>query len=157
VAVEDEAAEQTLEAENAALRSAVAERDERIAEQAAKIAALSKQVELLTEQQNRNSKNSHLPPSSDGPGSSFRGGKAERNKRKAERKRGAQKGHRGSHRELLPAERVDTFVELFPEVCLGCARVLPQVVDVAALRYQQVDDDRGDAGEVLRGRGACDG
>jgi transposase len=117
----------------------IAERDARIAELTAKVEALTKQVEQLTELLNRNSKNSHLPPSSDGPGSSFRGGRAERNKRKAERKRGAQKGHRGSHRELLPTERVDTFVDLFPEVCLGCAHRLSRVVDAAACRYQQLD------------------
>ena len=133
--------------------AALAERDAKIAELTAsnaeltasnaeltaKVEALTKQVELLTELLNRNSKNSHLPPSSNGPGSGLRGGRAERNKRKAERKRGAQKGHRGSHRELLSAERVDTFVDLFPEVCLGCARVLPQVFDAAACRYQQLD------------------
>jgi transposase len=147
VAVSDEAAEQAGGAEVAALKAAVAERDARIAEGAAKLAeltkqneALSKQVELLTELVNRNSKNSHLPPSSDGPGSGASGDRAARNKRKAERrKRGGQKGHRGSHRELLPAERVDTFVHLFPEVCLGCARSLPETIDVAACRYQQLD------------------
>jgi transposase len=133
--------------------AALAERDAKIAELTAsnakltasnaeltlKVEALTKQVELLTELVNRNSKNSHLPPSSDGPGSGLRGGRAERNKRKAERQRGAQKGHRGSHRELLPVERVETFVDLFPEVCLGCARALPHVVDAAACRYQQLD------------------
>lgn len=132
MAVDDATAEGRLEAENAALRAALAERD-------ARIAALSKQVELLTEQLNRNSKNSHLPPSSDGPGSGSGTGRAARNKRKAERKRGGQKGHRGSHRELLPADRVDTFEDLFPEVCLGCARPLPRVLDAAASRYQQMD------------------
>ena len=31
------------------------------------------------------------------------------------------------------------FVELFPEVCLGCACQLSRVVDVAACRYQQLE------------------
>jgi transposase len=97
------------------------------------------EVEVLTELLNRNSKNSHLPPSSDGPGSGSREARAARNKRKAERRRGAQKGHRGSHRELLPPERVDTVVDLFPAVCLGCACQLPRVVDIAACRYQQLE------------------
>ena len=123
----------------------LAERNTELAEQDAKLAALSEQVarqsaqiELLTELLNRNSKNSHLPPSSDGPGSG--GGAATGSGRpKSGRKRGGQKGHRGSHRELLPPERVDTFVDLFPEVCLGCACRLPRVVDVAACRYQQLE------------------
>ena len=140
------AGDEANDGSSAAAAAALAERDAKIAELtasnaelAAKVEALTKQVELLTELLNRNSKNSHLPPSSDGPGSSFRGGKAERNKRKAERKRGAQKGHRGSHRELLPVKHVDTFVDLFPKVCLGCARVLPQSIDASACRYQQVE------------------
>ena len=123
----------------AELDAQIAERDAKIAELTAEVEALTKQVEQLTELLNRNSKNSHLPPSSDGPGSSFRGGRAERNKRKAERQRGAQKGHRGSHRELLPTEHVDTVVDLFPVVCLGCAGSLPHDVDAAACRYQQLD------------------
>ena len=133
--------------------TALAERDAKIAELAAsnaelvasnaeltaKLEALTKQVEVLTELLNRNSKNSHLPPSSDGPGSGSREARAARNKRKAERRRGAQKGHRGSHRELLPVDRVDLFVDLFPQVCLGCARSLPHIMDAAACRYQQLD------------------
>jgi len=128
-----------LAASNAELAASNAELAAKNAELTAQLAALTKQVEVLTELLNRNSKNSHLPPSSDGPGSSSRGGKAARNKRKAERRRGGQKGHRGSHRELLGAERVDTFVDLFPQVCLGCARALPRVVDAAACRYQQIE------------------
>jgi transposase len=106
----------------------------------AKVEALTKQVEVLTGLLNRNSKNSHLPPSSDGPGSGSReAASAAHNKRKAERKRGGQKGHRGSHRELLPVDRVDTFVDLFPDVCLGCARPLRHTLDAAACRYQPLD------------------
>ncbi len=122
----------------------LAERDAKLAAQEAKLAALSEQVarqaaqiEVLTELLNRNSKNSHLPPSSDGPGSG--GGVAASSRPKSGRKRGGQKGHRGSYRELLPPERVDTFVDLFPDVCLGCAHPLPRLADIAACRYQQID------------------
>lgn len=132
MAVDDEAGGQTSEAENAALKA-------RIAEQDAKILALTKQVELLTELLNRNSRNSHLPPSSDGPGSGAGGGAASTRRPKSERKRGGQKGHRGSYRELLPVDRVDSFVDLFPEVCLGCACQLPRVFDVAACRHQLLE------------------
>jgi transposase len=115
------------------------EQDAKLTEQDAKLVALTEQVAKLTELLGRNSKNSHLPPSSDGPGSSASGGTTGHLRRKSGRKRGGQKGHRGSHRELLPPERVDTLVDLFPEVCLGCACQLPQVVDVAACRYQQLE------------------
>ena len=131
------------------LEAAVAERDTKIAEQQAQLAAqqaqlaeqqaqialLTAQVAKLTEQLGRNSNNSHLPPSSDGPGSGAKG----KPRGKSGRKRGGQKGHRGSHRELLPPECVDLFIDLFPPVCLCCGHPLPRVVDAAACRYQQLD------------------
>ena len=143
MAVGDKANEE-LRARNAVLEASLAERDAELAERDAKIdelvgqvAQLTAQVSKLTELLGRNSRNSHLPPSSDGPGA---GGSVMGNRRpKSERKRGGQKGHRGSHRELLPPECVDTFVDLFPEVCLGCGDQLPKVVDPGACRYQQVD------------------
>lgn len=126
----------------AALDAALVQRDGKlaqqavtIAEQATKIAELSAQVAKLTELLGRNSKNSHLPPSSDRPGA---GGK-DRPRDKSGRKRGGQKGHRGHHRSLLPAESVDTFIDLFPPACLDCGDSLPRKPDAAACRYQQLD------------------
>jgi transposase len=119
------------------LEAALAERDARLAELTGQIAKLTEQVAKLTEVLGRNSKNSHLPPSSDGPGSGS--GTSGHPSRKSARKRGGQKGHRGAYRELLPAERVDAFVDLFPDACLGCACALPRVADVAACRYQQLE------------------
>jgi len=111
------------------------EQDAKLAEQQAQIALLTAQLAKLTEQLGRNSKNSHLPPSSDGPGSGVKG----KPRGKSGRKRGGQKGHRGNHRELLPPECVDSFVDLFPPVCLCCGHPLARVLDVAACRYQQLD------------------
>ena len=96
----------------AELELAVAERDAKLAESDAKIAELQEklvllaaQVELLTEKLNQNSNNSHLPPSSDGPGGSSRGARpGKKSSKKSKRKRGGQKGHRGSHRQLLSPE-----------------------------------------------------
>ena len=126
-----------LEARVEFLETALAERDAKLAELTELVAKQAAQVELLTELVNRNSKNSHLPPSSDGPGSGSLGIAGKRPK--SERKRGGQKGHRGSYRELLPPEQVDVLVDLFPDVCLGCARALPRVFDAAACRYQQME------------------
>jgi transposase len=130
----------------ALLEAAVAERDAKLAERDAKLAELtavvgkqSAQIERLTELLNRNSKNSHLPPSSDGPGSGAGGGSASSRRLPSGRKRGGQKGHRGSYRELLSVDCVDTVVDLFPDVCLGCACQLPRIVDIAACRYQQLE------------------
>ncbi len=50
----------------------------------------------------------------------------------------SQKGHRGAHRELVPVERVDEIVELFPELCSGCAATLPQIHDGFRKRVPEV-------------------
>ncbi|MEY4578163.1 MAG: hypothetical protein RL701_2866 [Pseudomonadota bacterium] len=149
-----EAADEAVEGRiAAAVEAAVAERDaklsaqaeqiaaqaEQIAAQAEQLAKLSEQVAELKELLGRNSRNSHLPPSSDGPGAGSRGGLPGKPREKSRRKRGGQKGHRGSHRALLPPERVNEVVDLFPEVCEGCAHSLPEVQDVAACRYQQLE------------------
>ncbi len=115
----------------------LAEQSAQLAEQEAKIAALTAQVAKLTEVLSRNSSNSHLPPSSDGPGAGSGG--ATKRRGKSKRARGGQKGHRGNHRALLSPEHVDTFIDLFPPVCLGCAHALPRKVDVSACRYQQLE------------------
>lgn len=120
-------------------------RDERIAEleaelavKAARIAELEKQVARLAEQLGQNSTNSHLPPSSDSPDERRRRRNRAR-KEKQRRKRGAQKGHQGAHRELLPPEKVNKFVDLFPAECENCWRPLPKVPDPQAKRYQQTE------------------
>ena len=107
----------------------------RIAELEAQVAQLLAQIEVLTEKLGRNSGNSHLPPSSDGPGGAAARGKG----RGEKRKRGGQKGHRGAHRQLLPVERVDELIEMFPSVCLGCAQPLPATPDADARRYQLLE------------------
>jgi transposase len=121
--------------------AALADREAKLAAQEARIDELTAQLRVLTEKLNQNSKNSHLPPSSDGPGSAGSGGpKNAEPKSKSKRKRGGQKGHRGAHRELLPPESVSTFVDFFPDHCGGCAREdLPHVLDPEARRYQQLD------------------
>ena len=55
------------------------------------------------------------------------------------RKRGGQPGHKGSHRELLPAEQVDKVIDLFPSECENCWKPLPNILDPAAKRYQHIE------------------
>jgi len=62
---------------------------------------------VLQERLKLDSRNSSKPPSSDGPGSS--GNREQR--RASERKRGAQKSHKGSCRPLLDASQVDNVFE----------------------------------------------
>lgn len=63
----------------------------------------------------RDSGNSSLPPSAD-PGA----GKRQPKEKRSGRSPGAQPGHRGSGRKLLPIERVDQVVEHLPESCKEC-------------------------------------
>jgi len=90
---------------------------------------LAKALALL----GQNSSNSNKPPSSDPPNAK------QAKKKKKGRRRGGQKGHRGSHRRLLPAEQVDEVVDLFPAECDSCYEPLPQVPDEFAKRYQLTD------------------
>lgn len=81
---------------------------------------------------NKNSRNSSKPPSSDGPGARGPG----QNVKKEGRKRGGQPGHSGSKRVLLPVEKVDRVVDVYPEACESCHHRLPQQPDPNALRHQ---------------------
>ena len=114
------------------LKAELAERDRQTAE-------LKELVEALRAELRKNSSNSHLPPSSDGPGAVGRGVRPGKNRHGGKRKRGGQKGRRGAHRQLLPPERVHAFVDHFPDSCECCASALSQKHDEQALRYQVVD------------------
>ena len=96
----------------------------RTAELEAIVVKQAAQIEVLLEQLRRNSSNSHLPPSSDGPGTA--GSTAGKKKSKSKRKRGGQKGRRGARRQLLPVEQVDHVADIFPDACGGCCRRRPR-------------------------------
>jgi transposase len=107
----------------------------------AKVEQLEAVVAELLEKLNQNSRNSHLPPSSDGPGTRTGDkpkGKGER-KGKKNRKRGGQPGHRGHHRELLPPDRVDHIVDHFPAECEDCGASLPKAEDHDPIRTQETE------------------
>ena len=145
-----------LEAALSTALQQLAEANARNAELAEQVTKLTAQIDRLLEQLGQNSKNSHKPPSSDGPGSRSGDASAKKPKRSG-RKRGGQKGHKGSHRELVPVEAVDTFVELYPDFCLGCAAELPRRFDEHARRYQQLDlcDHRPHVTEFRRHEVPC--
>ena len=130
--------------ENDLLRAQLADRDATIALQAKTIAALTAKVEVLevlvkklVEQQSRNSTNSNLPPSSDGPGGAS--AKAGKKPNKKGGKRGGQPGHKGSHRVLVPAEQVHEFIDMFPARCDDCHESLPKTPDAAPTRHQHIE------------------
>jgi transposase len=99
------------------LRQAIAERDRQIDEQAKQIADLERQLAL----RQQNSTTSSKPPSSDG----LAGRPRERGRRKKSRRTpGGQLGHPGHCRPLVPPERVNQIVEVFPDACRHCHHAL---------------------------------
>lgn len=113
------------------------DQDARIAELEEQVTKLREALTQLREKLEENSTNSNLPPSSDPPGRAA-GGKRNLGKRK----RGGQKGHRGSHRQLVPPEEVDEFVDFFPPECRNCWEALPEILDPFAKRYQHTELQR---------------
>src|SRR6516165_10606620 len=111
-----------LQRENERLRRELANKDrqlqrqaEQIAEQQQRIVDAEKQIADLERQlalRKQNSTNSSKPPSSDGlAGEPRQRGRHKKSRRKA----GGQPGHRGAHRPLLPAEKVDEIRPILPE------------------------------------------
>jgi transposase len=96
------------------LRAALAERDAMLAERDAEIKELKEYIAKLEAQLNTNSSNSSKPPSSDPPW------KQKPSKGNTNGKRGAQKGHRGIARELVPVEEVDVVVSCKPVDLCAC-------------------------------------
>jgi transposase len=96
---------------------------------------LEGRVAELERRLNRSSRNSSFPPSQDPPSAPPRPrGEG------SGRKRGGQDGHEGRYRRLLPPERVDEFVEDWPDRCRSCAHVFaePERVDTAEPSRRQV-------------------
>lgn len=115
-----------LRRENEELRRRLSEQKRQAVEQIAEKNQHIADVERQLAGRKQNSRNSSKPPSSDGlagePRSRGRrcGGKPRR------RKPGGQPGHRGAHRTLAAAERVNQIHTVLPEQCGHCGQTLPQ-------------------------------
>jgi transposase len=91
--------------------------DEQIGRLEARVARQEERIAQLERRLNRSSRNSSAPPSSDPPG-----GAPKRGKDSSGRGRGAQRGHEGRGRDLLPACAVDEVLEHWPARC-DCGHV----------------------------------
>lgn len=107
----------------------IADAEKQIADAQKQIADAEKQITDLERQlalRKQNSTNSSKPPSSDG----LAGEPRERGRRKKSRRKvGAQPGHRGAHRPLLPITKVDGIRPLLPEQCQHCHHALPTQIE----------------------------
>jgi len=98
------------------------------------IARLEERIRELEVRLKLNSTNSSLPPSSDS--SSVQ----RPPKKPTGKKRGGQKGHRGHHRQLIGAERVDEMQEHRPSKCGHCGQSLSGAEEAKAPWVHQVVD-----------------
>jgi transposase len=114
-----------LSAQNERLEAQVERLTARVVRQDERIATLERQL-------GRSSRNSSQPPSDDPPSA------LPRSKGRSGRKQGAQPGHEGKGRPLLPAWAVDEIVEHWPTEC-GCGHVFCEaelVADGEPARHQ---------------------
>jgi transposase len=86
--------------------------DRRIQQLEAHVARQDERIAQLERRLNRSSRNSSIPPSADPSAST-----PKRGKDPSGRKQGAQPGHEGKGRPLLPAWAVDDVIEHWPERC----------------------------------------
>ncbi len=98
------------------------------------IVALSAQVAQLQAQLNKDSHNSHKPPSSDGPAKRPRPRSL---RKRSGKKSGGQPGHPGVTRCLV--DDPDTVVAHMPVVCAGCGAALETAPEIGRERRQVID------------------
>ena len=110
--------------------------DEQIQRLEKRVAAQDERIVQLERQVKRSSRNSSQPPSGDPPGAPARRGKDP-----SGRKQGAQDGHEGKGRELLPTAVVDEVIVHWPTGC-ECGHVfdLDERVAVGAPVRHQVEE-----------------
>ena len=125
----------SLEERLAKLERLVEVQQATIEAQAARIAVLEAENADLRRRLGENSSNSSKPPSSDSP--------ADRATRPKDppsgRSRGGQHGHKGHKRTFLPASRVRSTTQCFPQQCRRCGDALPKRRDPDPVRHQVVD------------------
>lgn len=121
---------------NQALLRRVEEQSKLVEKQAKLVEQQAKKIEELTRQLNKNSSNSHKPPSSDTLGKRRSIRKA---KKPTGKKRGGQPGHKGNARAMLPEDQMDALVDIFPDRCDVCQQVPPRTIDADASSHQVVD------------------
>ncbi len=98
------------------------------------IVALSAQVAQLQTQLNKDSHNSHKPPSSDGPAKRPR---ARSLRKRSGKKSGGQPGHPGVARCLV--DDPDTVVAHMPVACAGCGANLETAPEIKRERRQVIE------------------
>ena len=115
---------------------------------------LVQHVSVLQERINLNSRNSSKPPSSDDPATPAR-----QSNPSSDKKLGAQPGHKGSFRAMVPEQEIDHRIECLPAAqCDACGSAVNLDGD-KPLRHQVFDLPKIEpiVSEYVRLRGICSG
>lgn len=118
------------------------------------IRQLMDRLAALEERVNLNSRNSSKPPSSDGPGTPTRPGRA-----KSGKPLGGQPGHKGSFRAMVPQTDVSHLIECLPPAqCDACGSSVEPDGD-KPMRHQvfELPEVKPIVSEYVRLRGICSG
>jgi hypothetical protein len=120
------------DAELGAARTRIAGQDAQIQTLAEQIAELSEQMTELRRRLGRDSKNSSMPPSAEGPAK-----KPATPRQRGARKPGKQPGTPGAH--LAQTKVADEIVVHVPQTCAGCGEDLGDAPAIGAVRRQIFD------------------
>jgi transposase len=114
--------------------------------------ALKEENRELKARLGQDSHNSSKPPSGDPPWKPPRSGNVPTG-----RKRGAQPGHPGHHRELLPLDQVDKVVTRDPEACANCGFDLMRSPRLDMERWQvtEIPEIKPEVTEFQLGKKCC--
>lgn len=118
------------------------------------IRQLMDRLEALEERINLNSRNSSKPPSSDGPGTPTRPSRAPSGK-----PLGAQPGHKGSFRAMVPQAEVSQLIECLPPAQCEACGLNVEVDGDKPMRHQvfELPEVNPIVSEYVRLRGICSG
>ena len=126
--------EQVMDAHQRQVAELVAQIEQLVGAHRLQLANLTVRIEQLEARLNKDSHNSHKPPSSDGPA------KRPRSLRKRSgKKSGGQPGHAGVTRCLVAARDPDGVVAHVPAICAGCGASLETAPEIGRERRQVID------------------
>lgn len=146
----------TLRQENATLRA----ENEVLRQDNARLrqenAQLHQQVADLQERLRLNSSNSSQPPSADRPQQKAKQKPSTSTSSGANKRRGAQPGHPGARRELLPVEEVDAVVDCEPPLLCPCGgSIVPDYDQVMRHQVWEIPPQRAQVTEFRLVGGRC--
>jgi len=126
--------EQATDAHHRQVAELAAQMEQLVGAHQRQLANLTVRIEQLEARLNKDSHNSHKPPSSDGPAKQPRPRSL---RQRSGKKSGGQPGHPGVTRCLM--DQPDTIVAYVPTICTGCGASLETAPEIGRERRQVID------------------